>query len=220
MGMPTQFTKVLATPTATSIAAVQAHAASGAVTLSGTPSFASQRRLSITLTASNSNAVIIASGTNESGTVIGETITVSSIGTSFTSAMDYKTVVSITATTLTGNISIGGNGTGSSPWQMANPWCAPSNIMVSIGMTASGAATCTIEATVDLDPCGIQSNAPLTAVTAFSAGLLTALTTSGAALITAGTNGAAVPVSAWRLTTTTGTGTVTVQAIDAGGGMG
>jgi len=220
MGMPIQFTKVLVAPTATSIAAVQAHAAAGTLTLSASPLFASQRRISITLTATNSAAVIVASGTNESGTPIVETITVSSIGTSFTSLMDYKTITSITATTLTGNISVGGSNTGSSPWQMTNPWNAPSNIMVSIGMTTSGAATCTVEGTVDLDPCGIMNNTPLTAVTAFSAGLLTGLTTSGAALITAGTSGVPVPMTAWRLTTTAGTGTVVVQSIDAGGGMG
>jgi hypothetical protein len=220
MGMPIQFTKVLVTPTGTSIAAVQAHAASGPLTLSASPIFASQRRVLITLTASNSGGVIVASGTNESGTPIVETINISSIGTSFTSAMDFKSVTSITATTLTGNISAGGNGTGSSPWQMANPWNAPSNIMVSIGMTSSGAATCTVEGTIDIDPCGIQSNAPLTAVTAFSASLLTGLTTSGVGLITAGTSGVPTPVSAWRLTTTAGTGTVVVQAMDAGGGLG
>ena len=33
MGMPIQFTKVLVTPTGTSIAAVQAHAAAGAVSV-------------------------------------------------------------------------------------------------------------------------------------------------------------------------------------------
>lgn len=220
MGMPIQFTKVLVTPTGTSIAAVQAHAAAGAVSLAASPIFASQRRVLITLTASNPGQIITMAGTNESGTAIRETINLDATGTSFTSVMDYKTVTAMTATTLTGNISAGGNGTGSSPWQMANPWNAPSNIMVSIGMTTSGAATCTVEATIDIDPCGIQSNAPLTAVTAFSAGLLSAMTTSAVALITAGTSGVPVPVSAWRLTTTAGTGNVVVQAMDAGGGMG
>lgn len=216
MGLPTQFTKVLVTPTATSIAAVQAHALSGALTLSASPIFASQRRLSVTLTASNSGAAIVAAGTNESGTPIGETITVSATGTSFTSVMDYKTITSITSTTLVGNVSVGGSNTGSSPWQAANIWNSPPSVFISASMSTAGAAAATIEGTVDLDPCGILSNAPLTSVTAFSASLLTAFTTSGAALITVGTSGAPVAMTAWRLTIISGTGAVVIQAIDGG----
>ncbi len=215
MGMPIQFTKVLVTPTGTSIAAVQAHAASGTLTLSAAPIFASQRRISITLTASNSGAVIVAAGTNESGTPIGETINVSATGTSFTSVMDYKSITSVTATTLVGNISVGGSTTGSSPWQAANIWSVPQSIMVSVSMPPS-AVLATIEGTVDLDPCGILNNTPLTAVSAFSASLLTGFTTSGTALITTGTSGQPVSMTAWRLTINSGTGAVVVQALDGG----
>ncbi len=218
MGMPIQFTKVLVAPTATSIAAVQAHAASGPLTLSASPIFASQRRISITLTASNSGGVIVATGTNESGTPTVETINISSTGTSFTSVMDYKSITSITATTLTGNISVGGSNTGSSPWQAANIWNVPQGIFVSVTLPAVSNTFCTIEGTNDLDPCGILNNTPLTAVSAFSASMLTAFTTSGAALITTGTSGVPVAVSAWRLTIASGTAAVVVQAMDGAGG--
>lgn len=217
MGQPIQFTKALIAANATSVAAVQARGSSGNLTL-GTTSLDSQRRLAITLTASNSGAVIIIAGTNDGGNAIGETITVGATATAVASAMDYKSVTSISSTTLTGNISVGTNGTGSSPWILANYWSTP-GIHVAVTAPNATSATYTTEYTLDPDPCGIRSSA-VTAVAAFSAALQTAITTSSTALITAGTSGIPVPVSAWRVTTTTGTGSLIVQALDSGDGAG
>jgi len=221
MGMPIQFSKALVPANATSLAAIQAHAGDGAVSLSG-GTIASQRRVLITLTASNSGNVIIVAGTNESGTPIGESITCSATGTVFPTVMDYKSITLVSTTSLVGNISVGTNTTGSSPWQMTNPWNDPVDITVAVSLPTSGAATYSCEYTIDLDPCGIRNNTPLTAVNAFVSTLHSALTTSAVALIAAGnaTTNWPVPCSAWRLTITTGTGNCIVQSIDAGAGAG
>lgn len=222
MGMPIQFTKVLAAANATNVAAAQAHSNSSTITLSGSPVVLdTQRRIAIALTSTANSGVLIAlTGTNDSGTTISENITISGTLTAAASVMDYKTVSLVSATTISGNISIGTNGTGSTPWQMANPWSSPVNIFVAVSLPASGAATYSAEYTVDLDPCGVRNNTPLTAVNAFTAGLLSGLTTSGAALLGPGTAGIGVPLTAWRVTVTTGTGSCVVQAIEAGVGAG
>lgn len=223
MGIPIGFTKALTVSNGTAIAAIQALASGGAVTLSaGGSIMASQRRVVITLTASNSGNVIAVAGTNDSGTAIGENITVSATGTSFPTTMDYKSITLVSTTTLTGNISVGTNTTGSSPWQMANPWSSPVNIAVAVSLATVSAATYSAEFTLDLDPCGIKSNTALTAVNAFTSTLMSAVTTSAVALISAGnaTSNVPLPVSAWRLTITTGTGSCVVQSIDSGVGAG
>jgi len=222
MGLPITFTKILTAANATVIATVQARASAGNVSLSSTPVILdSQRRIAIALTASNSGDVLTIAGTNDGGTPIGETITIGATTTALVSQMDYKTVTAITSTTLTGNISAGTNSTGSSPWQVPNPWLNPSNICVGITSTGSGAVTFSAEFTMDLDPCGIQSNAPLTACNAYVSSLHSGLTTSAVALLTAGnaTTNLPIPCSAWRLTITAGTGGCQVSAIQAGGGV-
>ncbi len=221
MGMPITFTKILTAANATVIATVQAHAAEGALSLSASPVILdSQRRVSLLMTASNSGDTIIVSGTNESGTPISESITVGATATTLVTAMDFKTISLITATTLTGNISAGTNATGSSPWMMANPWVNPSYISIAATSTLSNSVTFSGEYTLDIDPCGIRSNAPLTAVNAFTIPMLAASTNSVSGLITAGTSGEPLPVSAWRFTITAGTAGLQVQALEAGVGAG
>ena len=222
MGLPIQFTKILTAANSTVIATVQARASAGNVTLSSTPVILdSQRRVAITLTASNSGAALVLSGTNDGGTAISENITVGATVTALVSQMDYKTVTALTSTTLTGNISVGSSATGSTPWQMANPWADPCNINVGVTVTLSNGVTYSAEYTMDIDPCGVKSNAPLTACNAFTAGLLSALTTSASALITGGnaTSQHPVPCTAWRLTIS-GTSGVQVSALEAGAGNG
>ncbi len=221
MGMPITFTKVLTAANGTIIATVQAHAAGGDLTQSASPVILdSQRRVSLLMTASNSGDTIIISGTNESGIPIGENITIGATATTIVSQMDYKTITAINVTTLTGNISAGTNATGSCPWIMANPWVNPSVINIGATSTGSGAVTFSGEYTLDIDPCGIKSNAPLTAVNAFVASLISGATTSQSALINAGTSGQPVPCTAWRMTITAGTGGLQVQALEAGVGAG
>lgn len=222
MGMPITFTKVLTAANSTVIATSQGRASSGAVTLSSGPPvlLASQRRVSIVLTASNSGAAMVVAGTNESGTPVSENITVGATATTLVTGMDYLTITSITSTTLTGNLIAGTNATGSSPWIMANPWVAPSVINIGATSTGSGAVTFSGEYTLDIDPCGIRSNAPLTACNAFVTSLISGATTSVSALITAGTSGQPVPCSAWRMTITAGTGGLQVQALESGVGAG
>lgn len=222
MGMPITFTKILTAANSTVIATSQTRASSGPLTLSSGPPVLldSQRRVSIVLTASNSGAAMVIGGTNESGTPISENITVGATATTLVTAMDFKNITSITSTTLVGNIIAGTNGTGSSPWMMANPWVNPSYISIGATSTGSGAVTFSGEYTLDIDPCGIRSNAPLTAVNAFTVPLFAAATNSVSGLITAGTSGEPVPCSAWRFTITAGTAGLQVQALEAGVGAG
>jgi hypothetical protein len=217
MGMPITFTKVLTAANGTIIATVQAHAAGGDLTQSASPVILdSQRRVSLLMTASNSGDTIIISGTNESGTPISENITIGATATTIVTQMDYKTVTAISVTTLTGNISAGTNATGSCPWIMANPWIPPA-INIAAVSTLAASVVYTAEYTLDIDPCGVRNNAPLTAVSAFSAPQMTSLTSSQTAMITAGTSGQGVACSAWRVTITAGTGALQVSSLDGAG---
>lgn len=217
--IPIGFTKILTAANSTIVATSQARASSGSLTLSSGPPVVldTQRRIQLVLTASNSGDVIVVSGTNDSGTPISETITVGATATTLVTSMDYKTITDITSTTLTGNIIAGTNSTGSTPWLMPSPYVTPQNVHVGVFLTASGAATYSAEYTMDIDPCGIRNNAPLTAVNALVATLMSGNTTSHSALINSdGTSNLPVPVTAWRLTITAGTGGAQVQALQAG----
>lgn len=217
--LPIQFSKILTAANSTVVATSQARGSSGALTLSSGPpvTFGSQRRIQLVLTASNSGVTMVVSGTNDSGTTISENIVVGATATTLVTQMDYKSITSITSETLTGNIIVGTNSTGSTPWQMANPYANPPSIHVGVTLTAAQAATYSAEYTMDIDPCGVRNNAPLTAVNALVASLMSGFTTSHSALINAdGTSNLPVPVTAWRLTITAGTGGAQVQAIQAG----
>lgn len=216
---PIGFTKILTAANTTVVATSQTRASSGALTLSSGPPVVldTQRRISIVLTASNSGAAMTVTGTNDSGTTISENITVGATATTMVTSMDYKSISQITSTTLSGNIIAGTNATGSTPWIMTNPDISPPAVNVGTTVTLTNAATYSGEYTLDIDPCGIKSNTPLTAVNAFTASLISGLTTSQSALINAsGTSNLPVPITAWRLTVTAGTGGVQVQALQAG----
>jgi hypothetical protein len=215
MGQPVQFSKALIAANATVVAASQARATPGALTLSGTPVVLdSQRRIAIALTASNSGAAIIVTGGGDGAGSYSETIVLGASATSAVSTLDFKTITSIICPALTGNISVGTNTTGSSPWFMANPWTPPpQNIHIATTLASAGTPTYSVEYTLDADPCGIR--APITSgAIAFTAGSWAGVTTSQSALLAAGTAG--TPCTAYRLTITAGTGNVIVQAMQAG----
>lgn len=215
MGLPLQISSAYITGSSAVIAASQTNSATALtlVTASGV-SLDAQRRVLLTQNGTNSGIAYTITGTNQSGTTISETI-ISATASALTSSMDYKTVTAISlSAAATGTISAGTNGTGSTPWQAANNWIAPYNLLVNAAL--AGTATYSLELTLDRDPCGIRSNTALTAVSAFSnpnSTSMNAATTGTASFVI-------TPISAWRITTTTGQGALTIQAIDAGVGVG
>lgn len=213
MGIPKQFTYSLATASAAVIAPVQTGsgtaltlASAGGVTLDN------QRRVAIALSAT-ATSIFTITGTNQSGSPISETIS-NATSTALSSVLDYKTVTAITMNTAPGGtVSAGTNGTGSTPWQAANQWTDPYHNNFNV-VVSTVPASYSLELTLDLDPCGIKSNAPLTSVATFNNGTsMVAQTTSGAALVSQ-------PITAWRFTNTTAGGAIIIQSLEAGVGLG
>lgn len=214
--LPRQITKTMSAASSAVIASVQPVASAGNLTLQTTANpLDTQRRVFVTLTASNSGVIFTFSGTNESGVPIRENVTIGATATTAQTLLDYKGITNIAVSaTLSGSVSVGTSATGSIPWQAANPWIAPYNLSIGVNLAAAGTALFTY--TLDPDPCGVnlpygttyaapQEYTPGTAVIAQSS-----FTSGAAAALFTG------PCSAWRLTTTTGTGALTVNAIEAG----
>lgn len=97
-------------------------------------------------------------------------------------------------------------GAGSSGWQIANTNISPA--IFGIAVIVSGTVTYTFEYTYE-DPSGTYPNPSGAALTAFP---LTALTSKSANLDSSIT----FPIAAWRITVTSGTGTVQAVVIQAG----
>lgn len=212
MGIPKQVTYSLATASSAVIAPAQTASAATLNLVSNPVVLDTQRRVLITLTASASTIYTV-SGTNQSGTAISEAIGNATL-TALPSLMDFKTITGISLSAAAGGtVSVGTNGTGSTPWQAANQWLAPYHNTINAVVTTVPASY-SLELTLDLDPCGIKSNSPLSAVSAFNNGTaMIAQTTSGAALISQ-------PISAWRITNATAGGAIVIQSLEGGVGLG
>jgi hypothetical protein len=213
--IPRRITKTLTAASTQVIATTQAAASAGPINLvtSAGVSLDTQRRVLITLTASNSGNVFSLRGTNDGGVTIGETIAADSTATTAVSTGDYKTVTLVSnSSALSGNISVGTNTTASIPWQAANVWLNPYSLSLAVDLLSNTAASAIFTYTLDPDPCGIAS--PNTGVSVeYTAGTqMVAQTTSGTALI-------GTPMSAWRFTTTTGTGQLIIRALEPGIGL-
>ena len=93
----------------------------------------------------------------------------------------------------------------SSPWQATNTFVDPFNL--SIAVVVTGTVNYTIQYTLDRDPTGIAS-----AVTVDSIFDLTALASQSTTLDSSIT----FPVSAWRATLNSGSGSIVVHGLQAG----
>lgn len=218
MGLPIQLTSTLITASSAVIAASQTASATAlTLTTASGVTLDQQRRIALTQTGTNSGVGYVITGTNSHGTVITETV-LSATASALVSTMDFKTITSITLSVAgTASISVGTNNTGSIPWQAANMWIAPYNLLVAVNLAAGGTIGYGLELTLDRDPCGIRNNNALTAVSAFANGTSMPVTTPAT---TSGTSLVITPITAWRITTTTGLGALTIQALDAGVGVG
>lgn len=212
MGITKQITYSLATASSAVIAPIQTASAATLSLVSNPVVLDSQRRVSILLTAS-ATATYTVSGTNQSGTPISEVVG-NATATTLVTTMDFKTVSLVALSAAAGgSVSVGTNGTGSTPWQAANQWLAPYHNSFNAVVTTVPASY-SLELTLDVDPCGIKSNAPLSAVAAFNSGTsLVATTTSGAAIVSQ-------PITAWRFTNVTAGGVITIQSLEGGVGLG
>lgn len=216
MALRVAVTKQLAADDASCIATAQTLSAAGAFTLDGSSAAGgiatldTGRRVLLTFAADESGTNFAISGTLENTSVpISETVA----GTASDAAtvQDFATVTGASADAATaGNVSIGTNTVGSSPWNLVNYDISPVNL--SFGGVVGGTVNFTVEYTYDDPLLQGGSNFPPRAPAVPTAWALTAIT--GKAADTDGTIND--PIYAWRVTVNSGTDPVTVTAVQAG----
>ena len=205
---PVTISKTLAAASANSIAASQSGTANTALTLtSAVVTLDTQRRVLITSAGNDSGITFAITGTSESGNVITEKLTggnVAAVG----SVNDYLTVTKIVPSGNTAAaVTVGTSSIGSTPWKNASWNMAPFSLEVET--VVSGTVTYSLEYT--LSKFWEPSNSPL------SNGYATNVKTSAVSNATAAAaNTFTFPIAGWRLTVSSGTGTVTAEAAQAG----
>lgn len=164
MGQP-RFASVgpLAAASATNIRTASAVLAAGAVVMNGTlvtdgvATLDKARRVLFTTTADETTKSVLVTGTNGSGSVISETLTLGN-ATGVPTLLDYKTVTSVVASAaLTGNLSIGTNGVAASNWVQFDHSAVGG---VAIQCTVTGTANYTVQQTLDDPNSSISPVAP------------------------------------------------------------
>lgn len=201
---PVKFTKTMTAGTANSVATSQTPSAAGNLTLTATPVvFTTQRQVLITPAGADSARTFTIYGTNDDGQPIQESVAGANNPSTSTSKLNYKTVTQVSVDAATaGAIQVGTNTTGSSQWWMPNFHMTPFSLNISTFL--SGSVTYQIEGTLD---------DYWTPVTPTNIPQVTTLQASGSsAVVAAITN----PIRGWRVTITSGTGTLTVESDQAG----
>lgn len=220
MSRPVSITKALAAAGATSVSAAQTLGAAGNLLINGTAATGgvatldSQRRILFTTTEDDSARTWTIYGTNDSAGVVVDSGALPSSSTK-ASNLDFKTVTRISIDGAIGaNISVGTNGVGSSPWQAFDYHLTPPYISF-VDQLVSGTGNSSVEYTADpISPSpGVQS--------AVGYGYATpsplALPAPSIQGVTATTEGAIdFPITGWRLTINSGTGTWKLTGIQAG----
>lgn len=195
------------TPLAAGNLTITGAAASGGVATLDTP-----RRVLLTFAASEVGHTFVVYGTNAvNGTAISETVAGTGIGTTYTN-LDFYTVtrVSISAAA-TGAIKVGTNAVGSTPWQLENYHA--SDIEQSIAVVVTGTVTYSVEYTYDnfmgayAADTGVWSNG--STPTVFTDPILASVTATGETNFDS-------PITGWRVTVSSGTGSVAIKGIQAG----
>ncbi len=211
MGLPNTFTRVLAASNATAVAASQSPAA-GVIALNTTTVILdTQRRVIITSGGNDTGINFTVFGTNQAGFPIQDTFAgTNGTATPAQSNLDFLTVTNITHSgSVASTLTAGTNGVGSSMWQIINWNPTPINMQWVIE-ARTGTANFTLEYTLD-DPNILPMTGGLNAA-GLAFPLPVTITTGSATL---GTN-FTTPFVAWRLTTTSGTGTLVTRALQAG----
>lgn len=213
------FTKSLATAASANNIALTQSPGAAAFTLSGSAVVAGVatidaatatnsaigRRVIITSAGDNSGINFLVTGTSNSGNLVTDSFVGTNTGAA-QSNLDFVTVTKIIGSAaVTGAITAGTNGVGSSPWQFWN-WMGkpPENIGYAVELV-SGAVNYTVQYTYD-DP----NNLPVGVTTplAFNTILLAQAATADSTLST--------PLMATRVLINSGTGVIRVRAMQAG----
>lgn len=225
MASNTVFTKSLATAASANNIALSQSPAAAAFTLNGAAvaggvatidaatatNSAIGRRVIVTSAGDNSAINFIVTGTNASGSIITDTFPGTNTGAA-QSNLDFVTVTKIFGSAaVTGAITVGTNGVGSSGWQTMN-WAntSPMNISVAVELV-SGSVNYTVEYTYD-DPNNLMGG--VTTPLALSLSSPTVLV-AGSATKDGIFN---FPLIALRVTINSGTGVLRTRIVQAGNG--
>lgn len=202
----------LATAGATKIAAAQnpvgtSFTLNGSLVTGGVAYLGSMRRVLFTTVADETGVNFTVTGTNLAGDVLTETLAGVNNSTTYT-ALDFYTVTSVTkSAALAGNVSIGTNGIGGSPWVMFDSWASPA---VALQVDVSGTVNYTIQQSLD-DP-----NDPANPVAAASMVWVNSSDTNVVGATAAAQSNYAFAPRYARILLNSGSGTATATFIQAG----
>lgn len=213
MALPVIITKSLATADADGISLSQTPAGAGNLTITGAlasggvATLDTQRLVVIAGTGNESNKTFTVYGTNQSGTAISEAIAGPN-NNSVPTTQNFKTVTRVAVSAATAAaVTVGTNGIGASDAQLVNYFQGVVSLTFSTVVT--GTINYDIQWTASPDPCGIVSaTAPAAAVWV----PMTDLTAETASTQGFWNN----PITAWRILVNSGTGSVTVTALQSG----
>lgn len=207
--IPVETTKALTAASVNCIAAAQTLAAAGNVVLNGGSVVAgaavldTQRRVLITSDGDDSGINFTVYGASQSGQAIKETLAGANAGATAT-VSDFYNVGTVTASGAVANhVTIGTNGTGSTPW--INPSWHLTPFKVDIATQVTGTVTYNIETTLD-DYYTATNPQIAPRVQEFVQGATASLPST---VIDA-------PVRGLRYTITSGTGALAAESIQAG----
>ena len=179
----------------------------GALVSGGVAQLGAPRRVLITTTDDETGVTFTVTGTNRAGDVLSEDLAGVNNTTTYT-ALDFFTVTSVTnSTTLTGNVTIGTNGVGGSPWVMLDPWALPA---VAVQLNVSGTVNYTLQQSLD-DP-----NDPTNPTTAASMTWIDSADTEVVAATTAQQTNYAFTPRYVRVLLNSGAGSTTATIIQSG----
>lgn len=223
MANPQIRTLALSAAVANGIALSQAVAGAGNLTLNGSyvtggiATLPQPRRVaSVSANAGDTTQTITVTGTDRYGNAISEVVALNGTTTVFTK-QDFLTVSQIAVSAATaGNLTAGTNSTGSSPWANLSNELTPVN--VGLGLAFAGTATATVEYTYD-DPNGYPDgvfgydlNPSIVPKVIPVANLMGVAGTAGQVY----DGSITIPVWGWRLTISSGTGSVTATGRQGG----
>lgn len=214
-------TKALAAASANNIALTQTPTSGTALTLNGSTvsggvaTLDSARRVLLTFGNEVSARTLVLTGTNETGITIQETLAVASGGGStVASVQDYLTITSAVPAGggWSAAVTLGTNTTGSTPWKIVSGNVVPVEIGLNLFLS-TGSATFGIEYTYY--PVASGGNPPWSYFTP-PAQVISHPTLSGLTASAEGSISGGIIPNAWRMTISSGTGTIVVSGKQAG----
>lgn len=214
MARPVILTKALTADSVNAVAHVQKPLAAGNLTLTASPVVLdTQRRVLFTFAADETGHTFSVYGKNQSGAAIREDIAGTTAGT-VASDFDFLEIdrVAIDAAA-TGNITVGTNTVGSTPWALFDNHLTPPWLGLDLELQ-SGTGNVSVEYTLDnfLFPnvrATIYNLDAMTSPTAIALGSMASRTASTQGSID-------TPIFGWRLTVNSGTGTWQLTGIQSG----